>query len=278
LIGLDKSNDGAALAELGIRWARRSGATVVGLAIVDEPGIRAIEPAWPVGGTPGVDPVYYRGYEKRLAEVARQATQLVEQFAARCVQAGVAHAELKAVGVPHEVIEQEAQSCDLILVARGCHFRFTRQDDEGNATLRRVLKNAPRPLVVLPGSPGPEGPVVIAYDGSLQAARALSAFQATGLGESGQVHIVSVDASAAGAAQHAARAQQFLKYHQVEAVPVALGCSTEPANVILEQVHRLRAGLLVMGAYGQPTLREFFVGSVTRTMLERSPVPLFPFH
>ena len=41
---------------------------------------------------------------------------------------------------------------------------------------------------------------------------------------------------------------------------------------------RLKAGLLVMGAYGQPVLREFFLGSVTRTILEESPVPLFLYH
>ena len=40
----------------------------------------------------------------------------------------------------------------------------------------------------------------------------------------------------------------------------------------------LRAGLVVMGAYGRPTLYEFFLGSVTRTMLAECPVPLFLYH
>jgi nucleotide-binding universal stress UspA family protein len=48
--------------------------------------------------------------------------------------------------------------------------------------------------------------------------------------------------------------------------------------VIQEHVRSLGAALLVMGAYGQPVLLEFFVGSVTRTMLQASPVPLFLFH
>ena len=45
---------------------------------------------------------------------------------------------------------------------------------------------------------------MIAYDGSLQAARALAAFEATGLGEAGEVHIISVGASTSEAAEHAA--------------------------------------------------------------------------
>ena len=64
MIGIDNTRSSVAALRLGVRWARRSGATLVGLGIVDEPGIRAIEPAWPVGGKPGVDPVYYMGYER----------------------------------------------------------------------------------------------------------------------------------------------------------------------------------------------------------------------
>jgi len=277
LIGLDSTRHGATLVELGIRWGRPFGATLVGLGIVDEPGIRAIEPLWPVGGKPGVDPVYYMGYHARMADVDRQVGQCLEQFAARCGEAGTAHVEVKAIGSPSDLIEREAQSCDLILMARGSHFRFTAQDDEGDETLKRVLKNAPRPLVVVPGT-CPEGPVVIACDGSLQAARALAAFQATGLGESSPVYVVSVSSNSGDAARHTERARQFLGYHKIEAIPLALESSVEPGTVILEQVGRLGAGLLVMGAYGQPMLREFFLGSVTRRMLSECPVPLFLFH
>jgi nucleotide-binding universal stress UspA family protein len=33
-----------------------------------------------------------------------------------------------------------------------------------------------------------------------------------------------------------------------------------------------------MGAYGRSTLREFFLGSVTSTLLEQATVPLFLYH
>jgi len=250
----------------------------VGLAIVDEPGIRAIEPEKPVGGTPGVDPVYYMGYHARLADVHRQAEQLLEQFAARCALAGVAHAEVKNVGSPYERIAAEAQSCDLVVLARGSRFHFTARDHDSHETLRKVLKDTPRPIVVVPATPCPDGPIVIAYDGSLQAERALAAFQATGLGESGEVHIISVEASAAVAAQHAERCRKFLEQHGIKAVVHTLESPASPDKVILEQVRRLKAGLLVMGAYGQPVLREFFRGSVTRAVLSQTPVPLLLFH
>jgi len=278
LIGLDTPKHAAVLVELGIRWAQRFGVALVGLGIVDEPGIRANEPAWPVGGTPGVDPVYYMGYEARLADVHRHVGQLLEQFAARCAEVGVAHAEVKAVGSPHELIAAEAQSCDLVVLARRSHFRFTARDDQSDEILKKVLKDTTRPIVVVPSTPFPDGRVAMAYDGSLQATRALAAFQGTVLAKSGEVHIISVDASALVAAEHANSARKFLSDHGIEAVPLVLASTAPPAQVILEQISRLGAGLLVMGAYGQSTLREFFIGSVTRTLLSESKVPLFLFH
>jgi nucleotide-binding universal stress UspA family protein len=261
-----------------IRWGKPSGATLVGLGIIDEPGIRAIEPAWPVGGTPGVDPVLYRGYEGRLSEADQQADIVLERFAASCGRAVVRHAELKASGSPHEMIEREAQACDLIVMARGAHFRYRTREDDSNETIKRVLKNAPRPLVITPDGAFPPGPVVVAYDGSLQAARALAAFQSTGIGDSGHVHVLTMDYNTLDATRHADRAVRYLAYHNINATPHILPSSTAPALTILEQARHLGAGLLVMGAYGQPVLREFFVGSVTSAMLKECAIPVFCYH
>ena len=144
LIGIDNTQSSIAALRLGVLWARRCAAALTGLAIVDEPGIRAIEPAWPVGGTPGVDPVYYMGYELRLAAVKEQARQLLEQFAGRCDEAGVAHAEVTRIGSPDEQIRQEAERCELIVLGRGSHFRFIGGDEEHDDTLKRVLKDVSR--------------------------------------------------------------------------------------------------------------------------------------
>ena len=278
LIGLDNTPASAAAIGRGAIWARRCGATLVGLAIVDEPGIRAIEPAWPVGGTPGTDPVYYMGYEPRLAAIEEEASQYLARFAGRCEQEGLPHAEVKRIGVPHEQFCEEAKSCDLVLIGRGSQFRFITGDDEADETLKKVLKDSCRPVVVVPTTGPADGPVVIAFDGSLQAVRALTAFQATGLCQSYAVHIVSVATKATESGQHAEMARALLHDHGTEAVPHALVTKQPAAEAILEQASRLNASLLVMGAYGQPALREFFLGSVTRKVLEEAQVPLFLTH
>ena len=138
--------------------------------------------------------------------------------------------------------------------------------------------HAPRPVVVVPETVGAGEAVVIAYDGSLQASRALYAFEASGLGRGRDVHVVSIGSEHSLASAQADRVVEFLAYHEIKAVPTVITSADAPAATLLDRARVFGAGLIVMGVYGQPILREFFVGSTTRTMLKETPVPLFVSH
>lgn len=89
------------------------------------------------------------------------------------------------------------------------------------------------------------------------------------------MHVVAVDRSAAEASHRAGTAVEFLKSHDIDAHPCPVATEHAPAAAILERSHALDAGLVVMGTYGESALREFFLGSVTRTLLAESPAPVF---
>jgi nucleotide-binding universal stress UspA family protein len=272
LIGLDGSDYSTVATELGIQWAKRFDALLVGLGVIDEPTIRGPEPV-PLGGTS-----YKRHRDDvRMHEARLRVEQFLERFALRCSEVGVPFKLLENVGLPWEQVLLEAQRYDLILLGQQTYFHFETQESPCE-TLKRVLKNTPRPVVTVPAKLGSDGRVVVAYDGSLQAARALQAFQASGLQAQREVAIVTVADDPEEAARQAARAAEFLRFHDVPAQVHALASSERPGPILLERARSLGAGLLVMGAYGQPVLREFFLGSVTRTMLQDSTIPLFLYH
>lgn len=271
LVGLDGSAYSAAAVELGIRWAKKFDAMLVGLAVIDEPSIRKPQPV-PLGGSA------FR--EQRdaalLADARRNAEQFLGSFSVRCAEAGVACKLLEDVGDPAEQIHLEAQRYDLILLGKQTYYHFETQS-HADETLTNVLKATPRPVITVPASLGDGTSVVVAYDGSLQSARTLQAFQALQLTQSIEVHVLSVHADHAEAARRADRAVEYLGFHNIKAQRhVASGSS--PAPAILAEAARLNAGLLVMGAYGQTGVREFFFGSVTRTLLRETKIPLFLFH
>ncbi len=271
LIGLDGSDDGEGAFELALSWAKAHDALAVGVSIVDESGILVSEQAMFASG-------YHHAIAEPLVDVARHRSRVIlEQFTGRCHQLHVHCKALSESGTPYVRLLDEAQRYDLVVLGQQTHFEYGWKD-QADETLVRVLKDSPRPVVVVPKSPKDGEVVIVAYDGSLQASRALYAFEASGLARSRTVFVVSVASIRAEATRHANRAVEFLRNHDIKAVDVPVETHGDPAEVILKEVRRRDTGLLVMGAYGQPTLREFFIGSVTRTVLEKSPVAVFCYH
>ena len=272
LVGVDGSEYSAAAVELGIQWARRSSAMLVGLGIIDAPTINKPEPV-PLGGS-----AYKVHHDASLlTDATHKVGQFLEHCARRCAEANVACQLLQDIGLPAEQILLEAQRYDLILLGQHTFFHFETQQQPDD-TLQVVLKQSPRPVVAVPAAL-PEGrTVVVAYDGSLHAARALHMLQVLELADSQDVHVVCVDPDQEHADRCVERAVAFLHSHHIMAQAYARATEAAPAHILLEHVHQVQARLLVMGAYGRSTLREFFGGSVTRTMLRESPVPLFFYH
>jgi nucleotide-binding universal stress UspA family protein len=272
LVGVDGSEYSAAAVELGIQWAQHSGAVLVGLGIIDAPTINKPEPV-PLGGS-----AYKVHHDASLlTDATHKVGQFLEHCARRCAEANVACQLLQDIGLPAEQILLEAQRYDLILLGQHTFFHFETQQQPDD-TLQVVLKQSPRPVVAVPAAL-PEGrTVVVAYDGSLHAARALHMFQVLGLEGSQEAHVVCVDPNQEHADRCVERAVAFLHSHHIVAQAYVRTTAAAPAHVLLEHVHQVQASLLVMGAYGRSTLREFFGGSVTRTMLRESPVPLFLYH
>lgn len=279
LVGLDGSEYSRSAVDAGIYLSRKTGALLVGLGIVDEPTIREAEPALIAAGVPYAEPVLYR---ERVASARREVETFLGDFSVRCAEAGVPCKVLEDEGVPYHQIGLQSQRYDLIILGQRTRFHFETQEGYDD-TVRRVLKDSPRPIMTVPAHLGisPDEPghsVMIAYDGSLQAARALQAFLTSGLAGVLRTVVVTIGPDHGEAARVCERAIDYLRFHDIKADAQPLVTVGDPSRVLLAQARAHRASLIVMGGYGQPTLREFFLGSVTRTLLAESPVPLFLYH
>lgn len=272
LIGLDGSEYSRSATDLGIRFARQHGASLTGMAIVDEPGICAPGPV-PLGGGSAK-----RAREQVQLSEAHQKTELfLEAFSKQCASAMVQAGGVKKVGEPAQQLVLEAQAHDVVLLGKETFFQFETQE-EPDDTLITVIKNVPRPVISVPRLLPDEGPVVIAWDGSVQVARAISSFQSLQLHAGKEVHVLAIQAKQQEATDSMDRAVRFLSNHQVTAHRQFVISAADPADIILEKLAKLQAGLLVMGAYGKSTITEFFFGSVTRTLLRECPVPILVDH
>ncbi|MBN4098307.1 MULTISPECIES: universal stress protein [unclassified Methylobacterium] len=156
----------------------------------------------------------------------------------------------------------------------------TREVDLDRDLIDGVLFGSGRPLIVVPARRPTFGArrVVVAWDGSAQAARAANDAMPF-LRAAEAVEIVSVvgekdlSASAAGAefAPHLAR-------HGVNVSVNVLPVVDDVAETLRTQLGLFRADMLVMGAYRHSRLKQWFLGGVTQSLLARSSIPLFLAH
>ena len=215
------------------------------------------------------------GENRRLRTLARA---VAERVAGDAANAGVAcTTEAPALAYPDLIARLTARSrlADLTVLDAE-----TREVDLDRDLIDGLLFGSGRPLIVVP--PGRASfcarRVVVAWDGSAQAARAANdALPILRAAEA--VEIVSVvgekdlAVSVAGAefAPHLAR-------HGVRVSVNDLPVVDDVAEALRTEAGLFRADMLVMGAYRHSRLQEWFLGGVTQSLLARSPVPLFLAH
>jgi nucleotide-binding universal stress UspA family protein len=269
LVAMDGSPNGVAAAGLAVDWARRFGAEVTGLGILDKPSITRPEPV-SFGGT-----AYKRHRDEALlADEHRRVIQLLSEFQQRCDAAKVGCTVVEDIGSPYEQIVAEAAGVDTVLLGRETHFEFETQDHP-DATLSKVLRESPRPVVVVPQQPASGEGVLVAYGSGREVARTLQTFALLGLAGDEPAYLLAVDTDVARAEARLHPATQYLTAHGIRAVPNPVASRAAPAEVVLEEITRRRPRLVVMGAHGHHPVRDLFFTSVTRAVLRDAPVPVF---
>jgi nucleotide-binding universal stress UspA family protein len=264
LIGLDQSPYTRAATDLGVAWAKRFDAVVTGVAVIDEPRIRADLPGRIGGG----------GYYKFIVEGARMnhavrgAGTALDEFRRGCEAAGVKFQTRRETGDPAEVLLGLHDDYDVTLLGRETWFRFATQDPP-DEVLTEVLRHARRPVVVVPEAVPAAEAVLVAYDGSPAAVDALQSFAASGLGVGRPVTVVCADPDKTAANRRADEAARFLAYHDVRATARPLASDADDADTLAAAAESADAGMVVMGAFSRGRLREWFRPSVTARMLAR---------
>jgi len=119
---------------------------------------------------------------------------------------------------------------------------------------------------------------VAAYDGSLNASRALHMLILLGLADGSQVHVVSVASDEARAQRHAAYATDLFVKHGIDAIPHGVGSSAAPGHIVLAEAEALGAAMVAIGASGQSALQSWLLGSASSELLNACPCTLFVHH
>jgi len=210
---------------------------------------------------------------------------LLEWFADRCNELGVPHTEAKAEGVPAREILEEALTYDLIVSGQRTHFH-TRKPGEVGDSLARMLGDTTCPILAVPARPdgSDELPdinrVLIAYDGSPNASRALRAFAAMAEAlDDPEITILNTERTEEDGKEIVERAAAYLRSYRFNRIETRV----EPRGRILDLFraeYRNSCDLVVCGTHAKTNslITDFFIGGFTLGLLDDDSTPILFAH
>lgn len=270
LLGLDGSPHAEAAIEYACQIALNHNATITGVAIIDEPGIQSSSGPVPIGGA------HYdvKLEDQLLEETQAEAKAILDSFARICDEKKINAILHTDIGSPVSELIEESKFHDFIVIGKRTSFEYDANETYG--TLERVLKNGLIPVLAVSDSVREIKNVLVAYDNSIPASKAIHMFLLLGIWGACDITLLTVNNDAAAAQELLGNLGGFFESYGIK--PTLATRSGHPDTVVKSYIAENDIDMLVMGAYGRKSVREFFVGSVTYHLIHETEIPLFLYH
>ena len=274
LVPLDGSEYTENALKIAIQLAQRNSAEITGLVVLDLAGIeKSIGPV-PIGAI---------RLAERLGDLkAEEAKQRIEEhlsrFHALCDQGGVRHREARFQGRPSESIIGESIYYDLVVAGMRTFYRF--ENAASGDLLLNVLDRTVTPMLAAPKElpkfdlGAHQLRVLIAFGGSLPAARAMHRFAQMIQPQSLDVTVLMSDAREEVATYHLDRAEEYLRAQGI--YDVKTRWTTKPISKVIQQKYLETSDIFVVGANSSRSFaKKFVIGGLTQFLLKNSTKPVF---
>jgi nucleotide-binding universal stress UspA family protein len=205
-----------------------------------------------------------------LIEMEKVAQEFQDEVEAVLQASGAEWSWHRFYGDPATILVERARLADVVILSA--------TDSWPPVSSVALHSRTPVLAVPIPNSNfNPDRPALIAWNGSSPAADAVR-WGMPILDHMEPVQIVTIDHDSE--AFPAALVKQYLDDHSISSDAHLRHSDPEQhvADAIIEQNEELGTGMIVAGAFGHNRLREMLLGSVTRELLKKSPVPLLLAH
>lgn len=252
--------------EYALELARRHGASITGLAVLDLVRLEDIG-SIPIGGGAAA----HQLREHRIKQAKQEADAVVAQFQARCSEAGVEHRLVQASGDPVEQFISCSRYHDLVVCGLQRIFEFGPVEDTPNDLVRLITEGV-RPILAVTQEYRPIRNVVIAYSGSSESAKNMKRFVELHLWPDMKLKLITFQAPEKGNAllQDAA---DYCRAHGYEVETEVLSGSAQ--EKILPFCDNCDADLIVVGNSAKNLLIRKIFGETALHVMRNSTRPLF---
>ncbi len=268
LVPVDPSEYTRAAVAMACELAKKHNAEVTAIGIVDKPGIERSEGGAPIGA------IYYaeKAIEHKVDEARRVIMGLFDEFRKTCDEAGVPHRETEKVGDPEKLLMAESRYHDLLIVGLRSSLHFaTEEHPEKN--LDELLDATITPILAVPVELSELHHVLVAYDGSLPAARSLQRFAHLAVVPNLAITVLSVQDDEDEARELVTRAEEYLRVYGAKNVTTVYRKGDVIDTVENEFIDKVDT--VVLGVHSRLPLVDFVVGSLTKHVIHRGDRAVF---
>jgi len=270
LVGIDTSEHSRTAQAYAFHLARRLGATLIGLHVVD---IVSIEGSFfhDISGSLGLEP--YLDFSSKMREILNaRGHAVLEDFAQAARREDIAAETVLDMGVVANQLCERAKAVDLLMIGhRGVNERFS--TGLLGSTTKSVARKSPRPLLVSPIRFREVTRALLAYDGSDRASRAMRAAADFATTVDVPLIVITVARDLKLGERTLNQARSYLEPYSIRAeFKLVPGHAHEG---IIAALKEFEADLLFIGAYGHSRIIEMVLGSNTEFVLRNASCPVF---
>jgi nucleotide-binding universal stress UspA family protein len=269
MLAVDGSAYTDAVLSHGIELAKHFSSHLMVLTVAD---VRIFEWASAVGSDGFISIVPSGSYQDASRSLLEEKC---DKILARCAEllqeSQVAFSVEKSIGAPVDIILEQAQVADLLVM--GKRGEFARWDNKAlGATVESVSRMVRKPLLVVKQEFQHIKKILIGYDGSDHANRALQYAAHIAEAAGGSVGVVCVTDDSELSRHYCGLAHSYLKnYHLAVSEERLAG---HPDEVLVKYASENQYDLIAIGAYGHSRMREALLGSTTDHILRKAECPV----
>lgn len=270
LVPLDLSPFADSATACACSIAKRHHAQVEGMVVLDIPEIMGADipySAWML-------PAGLKLSKERHQEAKKRIADAMAHFAAACEQRSVSHLEAVLQGVPADCILEAASLHDLVVMGLRTFFRPETSGEIADS-LELVLDAPGAPVLAVPkhdSDPDDWKQVLIAFDGSANACRAVKEFARFAQPFDFQVTILTSSKDQAHGEATLKGAATYLRAHNISDIKTVV---TDGAiHKVIDEEYIEDSDLVVAGIHSRRYIKDLFVGSLTRKLIEYGHTPL----
>lgn len=270
LVGIADATYTVASTKHAIEIARRCGASLTGVSILDVEGIRKEAASVPLGGSGYTSDLRSAAFNEARASI----DEAVDKFVRLCNDAEVEYEFLRVSGDPFSEFIERSKYHDLMIC--GLHRLFEHGIlPEPKDELAKLVAAGVRPVLATASNYREIRKVLIAYSNSVESAKTMRRFTQLShvLAPNAEVQVVSFGKKFGDAPAALLEARKYLLAHGIE--PEINFVEGAPRTGVLDHAEEWNADMIVMGNSAKGLIRKQVFGETALHTISNASIPLF---